>query len=72
MKVKFYCDINDSSHMVNPEWLVFSAKPTKKMEGHTRYRIVVDLPDKHFTPDASVDVDADLIEKASELHSSDH
>jgi hypothetical protein len=53
--------------MVDPDWLMFSTKPTKKMDGYTRYRIVVDLPDKHFTADASVDVDADLIEKAVEL-----
>jgi len=67
MKVKLYCDINNSGIMTNPEWLMFSAKPTKKMDGYTRYRIVVDLPDKHFTPDASVDADADIIEKVVEV-----
>ena len=67
MKIKFYCDINNGAHMVDPDWLMFSTKPTKKMDGYTRYRIVVDLPDKHFTADASVDIDADLIEKAVEI-----
>lgn len=67
MKVKLYCDINNGVHMVDPEWISFQAKPTKKMDGYTRYRIVVDLPDKHFTPDASVDVDADVIEKVMEV-----
>lgn len=67
MKIKFYCDVNNCGQMVDPEWLMFSARPSKKIDGYTRYRITVDLPDKHFTPDASVDVDADLIEKAVEL-----
>jgi len=67
MKVKLYCDINNGANMIDPEWLMFHAKPTKKMDGYTRYRIIVDLPDKHFTPDASVDADADMIEKAVEV-----
>ncbi len=67
MEVKLYCDINNGVNMIDPEWLMFQARPTKKMDGYTRYRIIVDLPDKHFTPDASVDADADMIEKAVEV-----
>ena len=64
MKVKLYIDLPDSCHYTKTEWISATSAPCKKMDGYTRYRVVVDLPDKHFNPDSEVDFDADIEEGA--------
>lgn len=63
MKVKLYIDLPNDFYM-STEMVHATAKPTVKFYGHTRYRVIVDLPDKHFNPDSEVDVDADIEENA--------
>lgn len=66
MKVKLYIDLPDG-YYTTTDWVMASGKPSKKMDGYTRYRVIVDLPEKHFSPDAEVDVDADLEEGVKEV-----
>lgn len=63
MKIKLYIDLPNDYYM-NPEMICALSKPTVKFQNNTRYRVIVDLPDKHFTPDSEVDVDADIEENA--------
>lgn len=66
MKVKLYIDLPNDFY-TNPEMVHATAKPTVKFYGHTRYRVIIDLPDKHFTPDSEVDVDADIEEGVKQV-----
>lgn len=66
MKVKLYIDLPDD-YYTEVQWLVANTKPSKKRDGYTRYRVIVDLPDKHFNPDSEVDVDADIEEGVKQV-----
>ena len=66
MKVKLYIDL-PNDYYTTTDWVMASGKPSKKGDRFTRYRVIVDLPDKHFSPDGEVDVDADIEEGAKEV-----
>lgn len=66
MKIKLYIDLPNDFY-TNPEMVYATSKPTVKFQGSTRYRVIVDLPDKHFTPDSEVDVDADIEEGVKQV-----
>lgn len=66
MKVKLYIDLPNDFY-TNPEMVFATSRPNVKFSTSTRYRVIVDLPDKHFLPDAEVDVDADIEEGVKQV-----
>ena len=67
VKVKLYIDLMEYGPYLKVEDVFATGSPMRKVEGYSRYRVEIDLPDMYFIKDLDVDADADIEEGAKKV-----